>query len=291
MTDAPALPTPDQPVFVLRGSAPPAGPVIVTIPHAGRHYPAWLLAESRVDASTLRRLEDRYVDLVADALNSDSVTVIQAQYARALIDLNRAEDEWDHQLVEGGAPRHPVPLRVRIGLGLVPGRLQGAGPLWRRRLSPAELAARIAHFHRPYHAAITQALTQARARFGRAVLIDLHSMPRQANGTPQMVFGDRYGATASLQLVDALMGLAEGQGLSVARNDPYAGAHSIMRHARPNHGVDAVQVEFDRSLYLDDAGQPVPARLRTIQALFAAMTAYAADFVRGASSPLADAAE
>lgn len=288
---------PDVPVanehsdFVRLGPSPPQQPVAVAIPHAGRHYPAWLLDDARVDTATLRRLEDRYVDLVAGGLARHGFSVIQALQSRALIDLNRGEQEWDSQLVDGAPPPLGVPARVRAGLGLVPTRLHGVGQLWRRRITPGELARRIERYHRPYHAAIAAVLAAARARFGRAVLIDLHSMPQQTGGTPHIVIGDRHGTTASLQLVDRLMALAQGQGLVVTRNEPYAGAHSIMRHADIAGGIEAVQIEFDRTLYLDRNGSPEPERLLAMQRLFAAMVSHAADHARAAAAPLADAAE
>src|SRR3546814_19058953 len=48
-------------------------------------------------------------------------------------------------------------------------------------------------------------------------------------------------------------------GIAVAQNHSYAGDHMVERHGRPMHGLYAIQVECDRSLYLDDAmDQPGP---------------------------------
>jgi len=35
-------------------------------------------------------------------------------------------------------------------------------------------------------------------------------------------------------------------------NDPFAGGHVIDRHARPDRGVHALQLEIDRRCYLDE---------------------------------------
>ncbi len=43
-----------------------------------------------------------------------------------------------------------------------------------------------------------------------------------------------------------------GSGLTYSRNSPYAGGHILASHGRPAEGVHAVQLEIDRSLYLDD---------------------------------------
>jgi N-formylglutamate amidohydrolase len=40
-------------------------------------------------------------------------------------------------------------------------------------------------------------------------------------------------------------------GLDAGLNDPFAGGHVIERHARPARGVQALQVELDRRVYLE----------------------------------------
>src|SRR3546814_10076922 len=67
--------------------------------------------------------------------------------------------------------------KERAGLGVVPTRLADCGPLWKRPLDHAGLHWRLESLHRPYHAALAAELAAARERFGRAVLIDLHSLP------------------------------------------------------------------------------------------------------------------
>src|SRR3546814_10203549 len=77
------------------------------------------------------------------------------------------------------------------------------------------IVARIRLDHRPYHAALSRALAAARARFGVAVLLDLHSMPPlgTAADTVRIVFGDRFGKSAGGRFVARLEGEAEAAGL------------------------------------------------------------------------------
>ena len=244
--------------FITLGPISPQRPVVLSVPHAGRHYPQALLEAARVNPTVLQRLEDRHADRLVDAAVSAGFTVIVAQFARAMIDLNRGEEEWDGQQVHDAPPPASPNQRVRAGLGLVPIRLHPHGELWCGRIGRAELEQRLVTIHRPYHDQLASLLSAARSRFGGAVLLDVHSMPTQAGGTPHVVLGDRYGLTASSQLVDALLALAQGTGLAASRNSPYAGAHGIERHGHPSHGIEAIQVEFDRALYLDGAGEVEP---------------------------------
>lgn len=268
--------------YRLVGAPRPAVPVVLTVPHAGRFYPPELDRLARVPRSVLERLEDRHADALAAIAAEQGFPVLIAAIARAYIDLNRSEDEWDSLLVGDDRPRIAPAHRVRAGLGLVPRRLMPDGELWLRPLRRLELEQRLDAVHRPWHGEIERLLGLARAAGGgRAVLIDLHSMPTQPDGLPQFVVGDRHGLTASAELVDRLLAEGEGAGLTVARNAPYAGAHTVQRHGHRRAGVEAVQIEFDRALYLDAAGQPDPAAVKRIAALVARLAHAAADHIAG----------
>jgi len=240
--------------FVQHGAEQPVSPIVLSVPHAGRNYPAALLAAIRVPIDALMILEDRHVDTLALAARTNETLLVQ-QAARAWIDLNRAEHERDPKRDAGAAPtgQHGGSAKLRSGLGLVPSRIAGAGEIWRNRLSAADVTERIAVVHRPYHRAIGSALAAARARFGVAVLLDIHSMPPldpQGNA-PKIVIGDRFGRSSSSRFVMRLEAEAEATGISHALNAPYAGGHILDRHASPARGIHAIQLEFDRSLYLD----------------------------------------
>lgn len=242
-----------QPSFDRFGPAIPASPVVLSVPHAGRDYPAALLAQLAVPLATVRLLEDRHVDAVALAAVGVETLLVQRS-ARAWIDLNRREDERD-PAVDAGVPRGgPATIggRVGAGLGLVPRRAGGRIDLWRRRWTGDEVAARIAADHRPYHATLAAALDAATARFGIAVLIDVHSMPPLPGAAPaRIVIGDRHGTSAGAAVAATVGAQVARAGLRSARNVPYAGGHVVERHGHPSGGVHAVQIEIDRSLYLD----------------------------------------
>jgi N-formylglutamate amidohydrolase len=235
------------------GPARASSPVVIAVPHAGRVYPAALAATQAVPLSVLERLEDRYADRLIRAALARGAVGIVAEIARAWIDLNRAPDE-----VEPPESSDAVASsrRARIGLGLVPSRL-GGRKLFQRRPTPEEVAARLASVHQPYHQAVGDALTEAVAIHGRALLIDCHSMPPLGGPNPaQVVVGDLHGRSAATAITQAVVETARAAGYRVALNQPYAGAYTLMRHGRTAQ-VDAVQVELDRAAYLSpDLRQP-----------------------------------
>lgn len=251
----------------------PASPVILSIPHAGREYPADLLARARVSAAVLQRLEDRYADLLAQPLIARGHVVLVARAPRAMIDLNRHEREIDPAMVTGVPRDWPLhsSAKLRGGLGLMPRRLSGVGELWRRPVGWDEVQAWIAAVHRPYHAAIAALMRAAREAHGHAILVDLHSMPplppAPDGRTPAIVVGDRFGRSASDRLAQMVVDAAGGSGIVAARNSPYAGDHLLDRHGRPERGLHAIQIEIDRRLYLDDAMEEPGPGLDRVHAL------------------------
>ena len=273
----PASPSP-LPYRVL-GPAEPTHPVLLSVPHAGRAYPAELLAAARVPASVLDLLEDRLVDeLVAEAA-ARGATGIAATVPRAMIDLNRAIGEIDPAMVTPPPRREGLvaSARVRGGLGLIPRAIGAHGALWRGPISAAELARRVGTMHAPYHSELARRMRALRDAFGWAVLLDCHSMPTISGAMrTDMVIGDRYGSTAEAALVAALIAALERAGFTVARNSPYAGGHIIERHGTPSAGLHAIQLEIDRSLYLDRHGRdPGPGFARVASAIADAVAALA----------------
>jgi N-formylglutamate amidohydrolase len=225
-------------------------PVLLSVPHSGRDYPDWLVAMAASGKASLTSLEDPLVDrLVWRAVQRGCGAVI-ARTPRAAVDCNRAEDEVDPSVVDG-ARRGRVTARARGGLGIVPGRTQQHGYLWRRPIDCEQLEERIAQAHRPYHEAIEQQLAVLLDRFGCALLLDCHSMPPPPAGIAPVVFGDCRGRTADGWVSRDAMGIANRSGFAAGLNDPFAGGHVIERHARPARGVHALQIELDRRSYLD----------------------------------------
>lgn len=260
MTRSPA----NLPFFRI-GPARPVSPVVLSIPHAGRDYRPELLVAARVGQATLETLEDRLVDRLVWRATAAGATAFIARAPRAEIDLNRDEREVDPAMIEPPLASGALvqSARTRGGLGLVPSRIAGAGPIWRERLTRAELNRRIEDVHKPFHAAIGESLCQARDRFGAAILLDCHSMPprQRIEGTcaAAVVFGDRHGTTIDPDLLDAAMSASRSLGYKTACNAPYAGGYVVMRHGRPKEGLHALQIELDRSLYLDsDLRAPGP---------------------------------
>lgn len=252
---------PAQPAFTFSRFDPAPVPVLLAVPHAGRVYPAAFAQNMRDQASASLRLEDRLADVVAEAVARETgASLLVAHAPRAVIDLNRAPDDIDWDMVADGSPerrvRNAAGRRARSGLGLIPRRLPGLGELWRRRLTEADLRSRIECVHRPYHAMLAEGLEQLRDRWGATLLIDLHSMPplgpkRGNDAAADFVVGDRFGGSCDGALTAAALDHLSAAGHRAAHNRPYAGGYVLDRHSATARGVHAMQIEVCRSTYLD----------------------------------------
>jgi N-formylglutamate amidohydrolase len=285
--------SPAEPPFLRIAPKVPLSPVVLSVPHAGRDYTPELLGSSRVPLDTLELLEDRLVDRLVWRALADGASALIALRPRAEIDLNRDEREIDPAMVAPPPSSRALlqSQRTRGGLGLVPSRISGAGAIWNRRIAAGELSRRIADVHRPYHRALAAMLNETRARFGIAILLDCHSMPPRAAGSPAeqagIVLGDRYGTSTAPEYVEAASAAARRFGFKVARNEPYAGGYVTQAHGRPAENVHALQLEVDRSLYLDESLRVPGPGFDTIAGLIAAIAASLARRALERPQPLA----
>lgn len=228
-------------------------PFVFASPHSGRSYPNSLLARTRLDATTLRRSEDAFVDELFAGATGLGAPLLAAQFPRAFLDVNRSAAELDAAMFDSalGVPVDAPSPRVAAGLGVIPRIVRDGAEIYRGKLKSDEAGARLEQLYRPYHQALSDLMEETHARFGVAALIDCHSMP-SALSVPDIVLGDRYGASAAPALTAHAEAAFQREGFSVVRNTPYAGGHSTVLYGRVASGWHALQVEINRGLYLDE---------------------------------------
>ncbi|MEQ8900274.1 MAG: N-formylglutamate amidohydrolase [Roseovarius sp.] len=233
--------------------------VVFASPHSGRDYPWTFLRRTTLNEHSVRSSEDAFVDQLFDCAPRAGAPFIRAGAPRAYVDLNRSADELDPALIEGVSRQGHNP-RVASGLGVIPRVVANGQAIYSGKLSMVEARHRIETYWRPYHTALQGQLDQAHLMFGEAILVDCHSMPHEAMDAvarrgvrrPEIVLGDRFGATADGAVVDRIEEVFTRAGLVVTRNSPFAGAYITQAYGRPSRGRHAVQIEIDRSLYMNE---------------------------------------
>ncbi len=250
----------ESPVYALRMPIERRSCAVFSSPHSGAEYPAAFLKASSLSPLLIRSSEDAFVDELFAAAPAAGAPLLAARVPRACIDLNRSADDLDPALI-AGATRRFLNARIAAGLGVIP-RVVGEGrQIMQGKLTLAEAERRIRDNWHPYHDRLRGLLAEARQMFGMAILIDCHSMPHDAltvapsvwGRRPDVILGDRFGAACERWLIDAATDLFASAGFVVARNALFAGGYITQTYGRPGQGVQALQIEIDRALYMDEA--------------------------------------
>ena len=220
------------PFAVLRGD----GPVVLGMPHVGTHVPDAIRARLNDEGRTLRdtdwHVEDLYRDLIP------GVSVVQASFHHYVIDANR--DPSGQSLYPGASTTELVPTT----------NFDGA-PIWQPGAEPSadEIAARLADWHAPYHAALLAELERVRDRHGVAILLDCHSIrsviPWLFDGTlPDFNTGTNNGVTCDPAIEAAVAGEAAASGRTHVLNGRFKGGWTTRHYGRPAEGIHAIQMEL-----------------------------------------------
>lgn len=255
-----------------------SAPLVLDSPHSGVQYPDDF--RPACAAAALRTAEDTHVEKLYDFAPALGVAWVEALFPRSYLDANRNLTELDVDLLED-AWTDPVETdpdalaKVRLGKGLVWRLTDDGDAIYDRKLTSAEVRARIERCWRPYHAAVAQAIAAAHARHGYSIHLNCHSMPSvagsHATGHPGMVhadfvIGDRDGTTAAVALSRRVCGFLADLGYSVAYNHPYKGVELVRRYGDPARQRHSIQVEVNRRLYMDEATLQPHEGLATLRA-------------------------
>ena len=238
-------------------------PVVFSSPHSGRDYGSAFLALSRLDAVSLRRSEDSFVDEIFGEVPLYGAPLLKALFPRAFVDPNREPFELDPTMFRDALPAYAnvKSPRVAAGLGTIARVVASGAEIYKRKLAFADAGHRIAAYYQPYHHALEDLLVATRREFGFCILLDCHSMPsiagpmdddagrrRQAD----FILGDVHGQSCSAGIVRMIEKTLRELGYLVAINTPYSGGYITRHYGRPHKGIHTVQIEINRALYMDE---------------------------------------
>lgn len=226
---------------------PGEGPVVLGMPHAGTWLPDPIRAALN-DRGRLLADTDWHIDRLYDGL-LPGATVVRATVHRYAIDANRPPD---------GTSLYPG----QNSTGLVPLTDFDGKPIWTTPPDAAEIEARRAAFHAPYHAALTAQMERVRARHGVAILFDCHSIrsriPFLFDGLlPDFNIGTADGASCAAEIErQTLQICAQAPGFTHVLNGRFKGGWTTRHYGRPAQGWHAIQMELAQSTHLTTESPP-----------------------------------
>jgi N-formylglutamate deformylase len=276
--------------YVLRPPAADPVALVCDSPHSGSRYPADFRHALPLDQ--LRAGEDTDVHVLWDSLPSVGATLLAAEFPRTYIDPNRDAEDIDPDMLDAPWPHTVRPgEKTRLGIGLIwrEAGHEGRKPIYDRKLTVAEVQARIDNFHAPYLRALHAQIDSSFRRFGAVWHLNLHSMPaasyeglgiRTGRHLADFVLGDRDGTTCAPEFTTLVAAALRSRGFTVALNDPFKGVALIARLGRPAERRHSLQVEIHRGLYMDEATRARTAGFEPLRQALAEVAGELAAYVR-----------
>ena len=267
--------------------------VVFNSPHSGQIMPQSFVAQSRLGQADLRQSEDRSVDELFLGCLDAGAPMLRALASRAFVDLNREPYELDPRMFHESLPGYmnPGSPRVAAGFGTIPRLVADGFDIYRGRISLPDALARIDTYYKPYHRALAGLLNEAQLAEGLVLLVDCHSMPASAakpagvNSMPaDIVLGDRFGLACAAEISTWIERFFAGSGLRIVRNKPYAGGFITETYGAPQHARHAIQVEINRSLYMNEVTSQLSAGFNALHDLLDSFALKLAEFIKDFNS-------
>lgn len=219
-------------------------PVLISMPHNGE----MLLPEMNETTTAAGKKvadTDWYLDKLYQFAQQLGAYIITPHFSRYVIDLNR--DSSGANLYPGANSTELCPTTT---FECEPIYLEGKQP------SSSEIDARIENYWRPYHQALADTLSEIKAKFGRAVLLEAHSIrsevPRFFDGVlPDFNFGTNDGESCDNTLLDSVMALDFSPYSKIA-NGRFKGGYITRHFGQPTQGINAIQLELSQRTYMDE---------------------------------------
>jgi N-formylglutamate deformylase len=229
----------------------PSSPVLLHVPHAGTRMPGWvrsrlLLSDAEL-AAEIAALTDHGTEAIATAaadLSALRPFALVNRLSRFVVDPERFPDEREEM--------------AAVGMGAVYTHGTRGQPI--RADDPTHAEALLDAFYRPWAGLVEAAVRDRLTATGRAVLLDVHSYPREplpyelhpGGPRPAICLGTDAFHTP-VWLVDAARAAFAPLG-EMALDSPFSGTYVPLRHYRTDLRVASVMLEIRRDVV--DALEP-----------------------------------
>ncbi|MDF2177037.1 N-formylglutamate amidohydrolase [Aliiglaciecola sp. CAU 1673] len=234
-------------------------PLVFDSPHSGIQFPQDFRCQASLAA--LKTGWDAKVNELWEEVLEEGGTLLSALYSRMVIDLNRAPDDIDPDLLAAPwALCKPTKYSDR-GMGLIRKLALPDVPMYDRPLEIEEVLQRLCEIYHPYHQVLKTRLDDLCQQFGAVWHVDCHSMKSTGNKMnvdagerrADIVLGDNDGNCCEPGFVEMVKTSFESLGYVVALNKPYKGGYLVTHYGQPLLNRHSMQIEINRALYLDEA--------------------------------------
>lgn len=219
-------------------------PLLISMPHNGQAIPSDI-ANTMTEKAKQVEDTDWYMDKLYAFAQELGAYIIIPKYSRYVIDLNRSPD---------GENLYPGANSTE----LCPTTAFDLSPLYLANQKPdsQENQRRVELYWQPYHQALADTLQQIKAKFGRAVLLEAHSIlskvPRFFEGQlPDFNFGTADGKSCEDELIQQVEKINFSPYSNVT-NGRFKGGYITRAYGQPEQNIHALQLELSQATYMDE---------------------------------------
>ena len=253
--------------------------LFVSIPHSGIKIPSEAYWLKQLSHQTLMCDVDAFVDeLYSPALKKYRISFIMFPWHRYSVDANRFAWDISSQTVERAEEllktiyknksSQKSPSNVhwhKTTLGYI---------LIKKPMTRKTHKILIKKYFQPYHNRLKESLNHIRQREGgKSYLLDLHSMPSKGSSfhkdigqlRTDIVIGDNNGQSCSPAFRDLVLNAYQKAGFKTSLNYPYKGGSITQSYGQAQSGQEAVQIEMNRRLYMDEVKKEKNRDFKNIQ--------------------------
>ena len=240
--------------------------ILFNSPHSGTYLPEDFLGQISIDPDLLHFSGDILVDRLIRNIPLSGATGFICHYARAYVDTNRSCREIDPDMFHGQNKENNFERtgKVARGFGIISRKSYDSQAIYAGKLPASEINHRLSLVYHPVHEALKNLLKQLHQKHGFSLLLDCHSMPSydfinhfthsdqiQAK-QPDLIIGNCFGDSCREDLSQHVADFFTNHGLKVTFNVPYAGGFNTRYYGKPGNNRHALQLEFNRALYMDE---------------------------------------
>lgn len=252
--------------------------LFVSIPHSGLKIPGEAKWLKPLSPSLLLTDVDLFVDeLYSPSLKEFNIPSVLFPWHRYAVDANRFADNISPRTVE----------ESRFQKFFIKNKKKGAefssDIHWHKTtkgelLIPRPLSKKlhrllIKKYFDPFHEEIKKQIKNFEEQGSRLYLLDLHSMPSQGlnfhrdpgGRRKDIVIGNCEGKSGSEFFTELVIEAYKKAGFETALNWPYRGGAITQTYGQPQRGWEALQVELNRSLYMDEKTKNKNSRFKEVQ--------------------------
>ena len=255
-------------------------PILVSIPHSGIQIPkpaTWLKG---LPPELLKCDVDAFVDeLYAPVLQKTAIPSVIFKWHRYSVDMNRFAWDISPQTVYRAQELLKTLYKHKKALQKSPSSIHWhkttkAQLLIKKPLSQKNHKILIKKYFDPYHQQIQKQVQLFKNQGHKKIyLMDMHSMPSKALAyhkdrgefRTEVVVGNNQGQSGSKEFTDLVIKAYQQAGFKVALNWPYSGGAISCFYGHPQKGQEAIQIEINRKLYMNEKSKQKNKNYKNIQ--------------------------